>query len=41
MFHLLIAISEINNTQIDNTKDIDIMPMCNSIEYRDTIPKHL
>ena len=29
------CISEINNTQIDNAKDIDIvMSMCNSIEYR-------
>ena len=30
------CISEINNTQIDNAKDIDIlMPMYNSIEYSD------
>ena len=31
---LTICISEINNTQIDNCKDIDIvMPTCNLIEY--------
>ena len=30
------CISKINNTQIDNAKDISvIMPMYNSIEYRD------
>ena len=30
------CISEINDTQIDNAKDIDIvMPMHNLIEYRD------
>ena len=30
------CISEINNTQVDNAKDIDIvMPMYNSIEYSD------
>ena len=33
-------ISEINNTQIDNAKDIGIvMPMCNFIEYRDNYSK--
>ena len=35
-----ICISEINNTQIDNAKDIDfIMPMNNLIEYRDNYAK--
>ena len=34
------CISEINNTQIDNAKDIDIvLPMCNLIEYSDNYPK--
>ena len=34
------CISEINNTQIDNTKDIDIvMPMYNLIEYSDNYAK--
>ena len=34
------CISEVNNTQIDNTKDIDIvMPMYNLIEYSDNYPK--
>ena len=34
------CISEINNTQIDNAKDIDIvMPMYNLIEYSDNYPK--
>ena len=34
------CISEIDNTQIDNTKDIDIvMPMYNLIEYRDNYSK--
>ena len=34
------CISEINNTQIDNVKDIDIvMPMCNLIEYSDNYAK--
>ena len=34
------CISEINNTQIDNAKDIDIvMPMYNSIEYSDNCAK--
>ena len=34
------CISEINNTQIDNAKDIDIvMPMYNLIEYSDTYAK--
>ena len=33
-------ISEINNTQIDNAKDIDIvMPMYNLIEYSDNYSK--
>ena len=36
------CISEINNTQIDNTKDIDIvMPMYNLIEYSDNYAKTL
>ena len=35
-----IGISEINNTQIDNCKDIDIvMPMYNLIEYSDNYAK--
>ena len=35
-----ICISEINNTQIDNTKDIDIlMLMYNLIEYSDNYSK--
>ena len=35
-----ICISEINNTQIDNCKDIDIiMPMYNLIEYSDNYAK--
>ena len=30
------SISEINNTQTDNAKDIDVvMPICNLIEYSD------
>ena len=34
------CISEINNTQVDNAKDIDIvMPMCNLIEYSDNYAK--
>ena len=34
------CISEINNTQIDNAKDIDIvMPMCNLIEHSDNHAK--
>ena len=34
------CISEINNTQVDNTKDIDIvMPMYNLIEYSDNYSK--
>ena len=34
------CISEINNTQIDNTKDIDIlMPMYNLIEYSNNYSK--
>ena len=34
--------SEINNTQIDSAKDIDIvMPMCNLIEYSDNHAKGL
>ena len=36
------CISEINNTQEDNAKDIDIvMPMYNLIEYSDNYSKHL
>ena len=36
------CISEINNTQIDNAKDVDIvMPMYNVIEYSDNYSKHL
>ena len=35
-------ISEINNTQVDNAKDIDIvMPMYNLIEYSDNYAKTL
>ena len=34
------CISEINNTQVDNAKDIDIvMPMCNLIEYSNNYSK--
>ena len=34
------CISEINNTQVDNAKDIDIViPMYNSIEYSDNYSK--
>ena len=34
------CMSEINNTQVDNAKDIDIvMPMCNLIEYSDNYAK--
>ena len=34
------CISEINNTQVDNAKDIDIViPMCNLIEYSDNHAK--
>ena len=34
------CISRINNTEIDNAKDIDIvMPMYNSIEYSDNYSK--
>ena len=34
------CISEINNTQIDNAKDVDIvMPMYNLIEYSDNYAK--
>ena len=34
------AISDLNNTQIDNAKDIDVvMPMYNSIEYSDNYSK--
>ena len=33
--------SEINNTEIDNAKDIDIiMPMCNLVEYSDNYSKN-
>ena len=35
-----ISISEINNTQVDNAKDIDIvMPMYNLIKYSDNYSK--
>ena len=35
-----ICISEVNNTQIDNAKDIEIvMPMYNLIEYRNNYSK--
>ena len=35
------CISEINNTQVDNAKDIDIvMPMYNLIEYSDNYSKY-
>ena len=34
------CISEINNTQVDNAKDLDIvMPMYNLIEYSDNYSK--
>ena len=33
------CISEINNTQIDNAKDIDVMPIYNLIEYSDNSSK--
>ena len=34
------CISEINNTQVDNTKDLDVvMPMYNLIEYSDNYSK--
>ena len=34
------CITEINNTQVDNAKDIDIvMPMCNLIEYSNNYAK--
>ena len=34
------CISEINNTKIDNAKDLDIvMPMCNLVEYSDNYLK--
>ena len=33
------CISKINNTQIDNAKDIDLMPMYNLIEYSDKCSK--
>ena len=37
-----ICISEINNTQVDNTTDIDIvMPMSNLIEYRHNYSKNI
>ena len=36
------CISEINNTQIDNAKDIDVvMPMYHLIEHSDNYSKHL
>ena len=36
------CINEINNTQIDNAKDIDIvMPIYNLIKYNDNLQKHL
>ena len=35
------SMSEINNRQVDNTKDIDVvMPMYNLIEYSDIYSKH-
>ena len=33
------CISEINNTQINDAKDIDVMPIYNSIKYSDTYSK--
>ena len=34
------CMSEINNTQVDNTKDIDVvMSMCSLIEYSDNYSK--
>ena len=36
------CLREINNTQIDNAKDIDtVKPMCNLIEYSEIALKHL
>ena len=36
------CISEINNTQVDNAKDIDIvMPMYNLLEYSDNYSKNI
>ena len=36
------CISKVNNTQIDNAKDIDVvMPMYNLIEYGDNYSKTL
>ena len=36
------CISEVNNTQIDNAKDIDVViPMYHLIEYSDNYSKHL
>ena len=40
MYPFTNCISEINNTQIDNAKDIDIvMPMYNLIEHSDNYAK--
>ena len=40
MSHLLFCISEINNTQVGNAKDIGIaIPMYNLIEYSDNYSK--
>ena len=33
------CISEINNTKINDAKDIDVMPMYNSTKYSDTYSK--
>ena len=42
MLHFTKCISKINNTQVDNAKDIDIvMPMYNVIEYGDNYSKNI
>ena len=34
------SINKINNTQVDNAKDLDfVMPVCNLIQYSDNYPK--
>ena len=33
------CITEINSTQVDNTKDLDVMPIYNLIEYSDNYLK--
>ena len=40
LLHSLLCITEINNTKVDNAKDIDIvMPIYNLIEYNDNYAK--